>query len=114
MDFSKLYKVKEGKLNTIKEWFEVLERDKKEEALKTFEYEQITREIFVLFHAETGDQFVIGLNEVNGKRITGDPEVLINQHHRAVLQECLEPVSNRGEVLLDLSLQKSSNIVPNL
>ena len=110
MHFSKILKVKEGKLDTLKEWFEVLSGDRKEEAIKTFKYENVSREVFVLFSGSDGENYVIGLNEVTGDLKKGDLSVQINQDHKKIMEECLEPISNRGEILLDLSLQKSSNI----
>jgi hypothetical protein len=104
MRFSKLFKVREGKLDTLKNWFEVLSGDRKDEAVATFEYENVSREVFVLFQEQEGDHYVIGLNEVTGEHKKGDPEVKINQEHTKILKECLEPVSERGEILLDLGI----------
>ncbi len=104
MNFSRLLKVKEGKLETLKEWFEVLGGERKREAIGTFEYENVSRELFVLFSAEDGNHYVIGMNEVTGEHKKGDPAVQINQEHRKVMEECLERVSERGEVLLDLRI----------
>lgn len=66
MRFSKLFKVREGKLDRLKDWFEVLSGDRKDEAIATFEYENVSREVFVLFRGQEGDHYVIGLNEVTG------------------------------------------------
>jgi hypothetical protein len=104
MHFSKLFRVKEGKLDTLKEWFVVLGGDRREEALATFEHENVTREVFVLFKGHNDENYVIGYNEVNGEPKGGDEKVKINQEHSRVKEECLEPVSERGEVLLDLKL----------
>lgn len=104
MHFSKLFKVKEGKLETLKNWFEVLSGERREEAIETFEYENVSREVFVLFNGNDGQNYVIGLNEVTGEHRKGDPEVKINQEHTKILKECLEPVTENGRVLLDLSI----------
>jgi hypothetical protein len=104
MKFSKIYKVKEGKLETLKQWFQVLSNERKEEALATFAYENVTREVFVLFKGHDSFHYVIGMNEVNGEIRSGDPEVKINQEHSKIKAECLEVVSENGEVLLDLSI----------
>tara|TARA_B100001989_G_C24536339_1_gene464636 strand:- start:1656 stop:1970 length:315 start_codon:yes stop_codon:yes gene_type:complete len=103
MHFSRLLKVKEGKLETLKDWFYVLGGDRKEEAIATFEYENVSREVFALFKGRDGHHYVIGFNEVTGEYRKGDPEVKINQEHTKILKECLEPVSENGSVLLDLS-----------
>lgn len=102
MHFSKIFRVREGKLDTLKEWFDVLSNERKEEAIATFAYENVTRETFALFKGNNGQHYVIGLNEVSGQHRKGDSEVKINQEHTKVRQECLEPISENGEILLDL------------
>lgn len=102
MKFSKLYRVKESKLSLLKEWFEILSGERKDEAIATFQYENVSREIFVLFQGHEGDYYIVGLNEVNGEYKKGDPDVKINEEHTQILKECLEPISDRGDVLLDL------------
>lgn len=104
MHFSKIFKVKEGKLETLKQWFEVLSSERREEAVDTFVYENVSREVFVLFKGYDGRDYVIGYNEVTGEHKKGDPAVKINQEHREVMEQCLERISENGEVLLDLSL----------
>ena len=105
MHFSRIFKVKEGKLEKLRQWFQVLGSERRDEALATFEYENVSREIFVLFKGHDGANYVIGMNEVTGEHRKGDPEVKINQEHTSIKAECLEPVSERGEVLLDLRIQ---------
>jgi hypothetical protein len=104
MHFSKIFKVKEGKLDTLQQWFEVLSNERREEAIATFTYENVSREVFVLFKGYDGSDYVIGLNEVTGEHKKGDPEVKINQEHTKILKECLEPISENGQVLLDLRI----------
>lgn len=104
MHFSKIFKVKEGKLDVIKQWFSVLSNERREEAVATFEYENVSKEVFVLFEGEDGCNYVIGLNEVTGEHRKGDPEVKINQEHTKIMKECLEPISDNGKVLLNLSV----------
>lgn len=104
MHFSRLFKVKEGKLDNVKSWFEALSGDRKEEAIATFEYENISREVFVLFNGHDGNSYVVGFNETTGERRAGDPDVKINQEHTQILKECLEPVSDNGNILLDLRI----------
>ena len=104
MLFSKIFRVKKDKLDTLKQWFVVLSNERKEEAIATFAYENVTREVFVLFKGDDGKYYVIGFNEVNGEHKKGDPDVKINQEHRKIREECLERISENGEVLLDLSV----------
>ena len=104
MHFSKIFKVKEGKLEKVKEWFNILNTIRREEALSTFSYEGITREIFVLFEGKDGNHYVIGLNEAEGEPKRGDPDVTINIEHNALKQECLESITNNGKIILDLKI----------
>lgn len=104
MHFSKIFKVKEGKLDTLQQWFGVLSNERREEAIVTFDYENVSREVLVLFKGNDGNDYVIGLNEVTGEQRKGDPKVKINQEHAKILKECLEPISENGKVLLDLSI----------
>lgn len=105
MQISKIFRVKEGKLDELKKWFSVLGNERKEEAIATFSYENVEREVFVLFKGSDGQDYLIGLNEVNGELKKGDPEVRINQEHRKVMAECLERISDNGKVVLDLRAQ---------
>ena len=105
MHFSKIFRVREGKLDTLKQWFEVLSGERKDEAVATFAYENVSREVFVIFKGYDGTNYVVGLNEVTGEHRKGDPAVKINQEHRAIMEECLERISENGEILLDLSLR---------
>lgn len=98
-----MFKVREEKLNALRKWFEILSNERRAEAIDTFEYENISREVFVLFQGYDGNNYVIGLNEVTGQQRNGDPAIPINQEHKKILEECLEPVSMNGNVLLDLS-----------
>ena len=57
-----------------------------------------------MFKGQGGEHYVIGFSEVNGKHKKGDPNVQINQEHNKVRQECFEPISENGEMLLDLNI----------
>jgi len=104
MHFSKIFRVKEGKLDMVRQWFQVLTTDRKEEALATFAHENINREVFVLFKGSDGHDYIIGVNEVIGEHRKGDKEVTINQDHEKIKHECLEPFSGGGEIILDLQV----------
>lgn len=104
MYFSKIFKVKEGKLDTIKNWFTILNTTRKEEAISTFEYEEITREVFVLFEGKDDNHYVIGFNEASRTPGPSNPNVTINREHNEIKKECLESISNPGEILMDLSI----------
>ena len=101
--FSKLFRVKEGKLERVKEWMSILSSSRRKEAIETFEYENVKREVVVVFQGDDGSHYLIGLNEASSDYRAGDPDVSINQEHSEFKKECLEPVSKNGQVLLDLS-----------
>ena len=102
MYFSRLFKIKEGKLEKFKDWMKQLSTERSEEAISTFAYERVTREVFTLFQGTDGTFYVIGLNEANDVPGKSDSSVPINQEHSAIKKECLDPISEPGEVLLDL------------
>lgn len=102
MRFSKLFRVKEGKLERVRDWMNELSTSRQEEALGTFEYENVTREVVAIFKGNDGHHYLIGLNEVTEPSRTADPTVSINQEHSKFKKECLEPISEKGEVLFDL------------
>lgn len=106
MYFSRIFKVKEGKLDKLKEWFNILDSERREEAISTFSFEKVTREVFVLFKGNSGDYYVIGLNETEDGNEPGpsDPNVKINIEHKEVKRECLESISENGEILMDLKI----------
>jgi hypothetical protein len=103
MYFSKIFKIKEGKLEKLKNWFDSLNTTRKEEAIATFKYEGVTRETFVLFRSNNGNNYIVGFNEALSVPKQSDQSVTINQEHRTVMKECLEPISDAGEILMDLS-----------
>ena len=102
LHFSRIFKIKAGKLDAFKKWMNELSTVRKEEAIATFAYEHVTREIFALFKGTDGTHYAIGMNEASENYRPGDPNVPINQTHDAIKKECLEPITERGEVLLDL------------
>lgn len=55
MHVSKLFRVKEGKLDMLRQWFVVLSHERKEEAVATFAYENVSREVFVLLGLRAHD-----------------------------------------------------------
>jgi hypothetical protein len=105
MHFSRIWKVREGKLETFKNWMDQLDDARRDEALATFEFEHVTREAFVLFPGKDGIQYVVAMNETTaGDPLPSDKSVAINVEHRAIMLECLEAITEPGQVLLDLKL----------
>lgn len=103
MYFGRLYKIKDGKLEKIRDWFNKLNTDLRDEAIATFSHEGVQREVFALFKGSNKEYYVVGLNEASGIPKQGDPSVQINQEHAAIKLECLEAISDKGEILLDLT-----------
>lgn len=104
MYFGKILKVKRGELDKVKDWFNEISTTRREEAVLTFSSEGVTREVFSLFKGIDGDYYVIGLNEAESIPKKGDASVAINQEHRIIMTECFEPFTEKGEILLDLSV----------
>jgi len=107
MYFGRILKVKPEKLDTVKNWFNQISTTRKNEAISTFAFEGVTREVFSIFKGLDGEHYVIGLNEATNIPKKGDPSVQINQEHTAIMTECFEPFSEKGEILLDLNTQVS-------
>lgn len=101
--FSKIFKIREGKLDRVKEWMHELSGPRKQEAEDTFVFENVNREVVAIFEGEDGSSYLIGLNEANADYKSGDLSVKINQEHASFKKECLEPITKKGEVVLDLS-----------
>ena len=99
--------MKPEKLDTVKNWFNQISTKQKNEAISTFAFEGVTREVFSIFKGLDGEHYVIGLNEATNIPKKGDPSVQINQEHTAIMTECFEPFSEKGEILLDLNTQVS-------
>jgi len=100
--FSKIFKIKPDKEHVFFDWMEEIHM-RKEEAVKTFEYEGVRREVFVTFKNPGGDTYVVGFNEALEAPKKSDKNVEINRKHAEIMRECLEPISERGTVVLDLS-----------
>lgn len=93
-----LLKVKEGKLETWKNWCHELETALRLEALETLQEEKVTEELCVLVDFN-GVPHVVGFME--GEMLPADMSREINQKHHAMKKECLEYVG-AGEGLYHL------------
>lgn len=62
----------------------------------------ITREVFVVFNGEDRQNYVVGLNESEGEPKASDQNIEVNIKHNEIKKECLETISEPGEVFLDL------------
>jgi hypothetical protein len=90
----------------LQSWFSELGGPRRDEALATFAYQNVTREAFALFKGLDGNYYVIGFNDLCGELKSGDPAVQINKEHREILRQCLEPISENGSLLVDLNLSE--------
>ncbi len=102
LTFSRIFKIKEGKVETFKHWMNEISTTRRDEAIATFEYENVTREVFALFKRDE-EYYVVAFNEGGDVLGPSDPNVPINQEHTRIKKECLETFSDRGEILMDLS-----------
>ena len=93
-----LLKVKEGKLETWREWCNVLENTRREEAKETLLGEKVTEELCVLIDLN-GAPHVVGFME--GEMLPADMSREINQKHDMMKKECLE-YAGEGESLYHL------------
>ncbi len=102
--FSKIFKVKEGKLDILKDWLIALNTTRKDEALATFAHEGVTRETFSIFKGLDNEYYCIAINLSLDTPGLSDKSVPINQEHTLKKKECLLPFSENGEVFMDLKL----------
>jgi hypothetical protein len=103
LTFSRIFKIKEGKLDVFKNWMNELSTTRRDEAIATFDYENVTREVFAVFKGKDGEDYVVAFNEGGDIPGPSDPNVPINKQHNLIKQECLESFSDRGEIVMDLS-----------
>lgn len=88
-----IYKVKAGKLDTLRAWAAELEV-RRGEALETMKHERVIYETFVIFKAGE-DWYAVGAQEFYEERRAADMSVELNRRHFAILEECLETVSDK-------------------
>lgn len=87
--YSKLYKVKEGKVDAWREWGRELVSKNKDVAIKTLELENVIDEAFFLFEIEgCFYSFAYMIVDEEFSPITDHP---LNKLHKQKIKECLEP-----------------------
>lgn len=100
-----LFKIKEGKLTTWKEWCLYLSTHRTE-VLETLKHEGWKSETYKLFQ-HGGDFYVLGMNHAMGATQKADKAIPLNVQHFDKLKECLESTdlslpdleSTHGEIL---------------
>jgi hypothetical protein len=97
-----LFKIKEGKLDTWKNWCGVLRTTYKEEALETLKEEGLIYEACVGFEIE-GNWYTLGIVQGEEKPINLERE--LNIKHRAIRKECLQRVTPDFETWYELSIK---------
>ncbi|MBI4121834.1 MAG: hypothetical protein HY461_00725 [Parcubacteria group bacterium] len=83
-------KVKPGKIDALRAWFDQLHTQRRDEAIATLPYESVLHETTFLFEQD-GQWYAVWYMESEGEPKPSDKTVRINQEHAAILQECLEP-----------------------
>ncbi len=86
-----LFKVKEGKLETWKEWCNLLMTKYKNEAVETLKEEGVVYEAFSIFSINE-EYYTIAMIEGEAKPTNMERE--LNQKHRATKKECLERIDS--------------------
>lgn len=83
-------KIKPGKLDTIRDWFEKLNTVYKKEAAHSLEAEHVLRE--QTFFVELGGEWYVGwVIDAEGDILPADPDQWVSQEHKKIKMECLEP-----------------------
>lgn len=85
-----LFKVKKGKLDTLKKWGIYLQKHKKE-VLQALKYERVNYETLQLFKTK-GEWYVLGVMECQKNFRPADMKDPLNAKHFAVLKKCLQKV----------------------
>lgn len=89
---TKLFKVKEGKLKVLKEWFNTLSTTFHKEAIESLREEKVTYEATYFFQVGN-DWYLLAMTE---GELLPSTDSLLNRKHRELMKECVEPVS-KGE-----------------
>jgi len=84
-----LLKIKEGKLETWKEWGNLLMTKYKDEAIETLKEEGLIYECFCVFEID-GNHYTLAMIEGEEEPTNMDRE--LNQKHRATKKKCLEKI----------------------
>ncbi|PJE64270.1 MAG: hypothetical protein COU90_03575 [Candidatus Ryanbacteria bacterium CG10_big_fil_rev_8_21_14_0_10_43_42] len=88
----KLYKVKEGKEQTLTDWGNTLMNERKDEAIATLKEEQCLREFLTMFTIDNSSYIAIIMQ---GDNILPSTNKEINQTHKKIIRECTD-----GEITL--------------
>lgn len=104
MYISNIFKIKEGKLDQVKAWAVALNGERRIEAIVNYVYEDISREMLVIFKGKDKNYYALDLNETKARSQYRDQDVPINRDHTALKKECFEAISEKGEVMLDFKL----------
>ncbi len=105
MYISNIYKIKDGKLDQVKSWCMTLNGERRIEALINYAYEDISREMLVIFKGKDKNYYAIDLNETKARSQDRDQDVPINKDQTALKKECFEAISEKGEVLVDIDIR---------
>lgn len=100
---AKLYKIKEGKLERWKTWGSLLMKQYYTEAVETLEEEGILAEYFYTFKIK-GEWYSLGGDIEGLTRGKINKKRKLNQKHRQIKRECLEPLGEAECVYLITNL----------
>ena len=95
----RVYKVKEGKLDKLRDWTNKLSGVYRKEVLESLREEMVEREFIAIF--EMNDNYYV-FGFMDGECLPAT-DTDLNRSHKDIMKECLEPVSG-AEVLYDLKV----------
>ena len=96
-------KIREGKVEALREWSKQLSTTRLDEARSSLAVENVSREFAYVAHIN-GEYFFIAYMESIGEIAPADMTMPVNQEHVKVLKECLE-IPQKGELLYDIATQ---------
>lgn len=94
-------KIKEGKLETWKDWCHQIQTEFKKEARETMREEKCEQELFGIFQINNS-WYTIGIGE--GECLPSNKATELNQIHQEKKKECLDP-RHQSQTKISISYQ---------
>lgn len=98
MEQTRVYKIKDGKVDEWKAWCKELATTHRKAALETLEDEGVAQEMCINIEID-GTWYAVGYMRVLGESIgAADPDHPLNQEHTSKKQACLELDNYTSEI----------------
>lgn len=81
--------IKTGKAETFRAWLDVLQNQRRQEAVDTLAAEHVLQETWFMLEID-GQAYAAAYILSKGEALPGDPSIAINKEHQDMLKECLE------------------------